>query len=255
MLTILLRRLYLHQLTQPSRYGVQAQHGYRGPLPGLKGHMHSELFQYPGVDPVVLAALHQGMSERADGARIGHHHFDALLPAQRQRQIQTVETRRLHANAHPAARSPQIAKDHQMALRGVGKISQRLQVLLSSHPYHQFLRADFDSTRIQVAHRALLELSFRSGPPDPVPSPVELEYAGSFGLGFSSAWEKRAGGLSTRQAREFPPGLSADRPPPPDTANSRLCSIPEINGKSKIQAQSFSAFWKYSAARNPPVSS
>ncbi|MGB7591980.1 MAG: hypothetical protein WBO19_12140, partial [Terriglobia bacterium] len=41
----------------------------------------------------------------------------------------------------------------------------------------------------------------------------------------------------TRQAREFPPGLSADRPPPPDTANSRDCFTPEINGQGKIQAQ------------------
>ena len=47
----------------------------------------------------------------------------------------------------------------------------------------------------------------------------------------------RAGGLSTRQAREFPPGLSADRPPPPDTANSRDCFTPEINGEAKIQEQ------------------
>src|SRR5208283_5371782 len=97
--------------------------------------------------------------------------------------------------------------------------------------------------RVQVAHNTLLELCFRSGPPDPVPSPVQLEYAGSCGLGFSSAWEKRAGGLSTRQARESPPGLSADRPPPPDTANSRDCFTPQISGKAKIQARSF-AFQK-----------
>src|ERR1019366_2282172 len=113
-----------------------------------------------------------------------------------------------------------------------------LQVLPPPQPHHQFLRTDFDSTRVPVAHNTLPELSFWSGPPDPVPSPVELEYAGSYGLGFSSAWEKRAGGLSTRQAQEFPPGLSADRPPPPDLPNSRDCFTPEINGQRKIQAQS-----------------
>src|SRR5208283_2350632 len=190
------------------------------------------------VDLIVLAALHHSLSKMTDGAGIGYRHLDALLPAQRQRQVQTVETRRFHANAHHAARLPQVTKDDQMAFRRVGEISQRLQVLLPPQAHHQFLRTDFDSTRVQVAHNTLLELSFRSGPPDPVPSPVELEYAGSYGLGFSSAWEKRAGGLSTRQAREFPPGLSADRPPPPDTANSRYCFTPEINGQSKIQAQS-----------------
>src|SRR5208283_2390575 len=189
------------------------------------------------VDLIVLAALHHSLSKMTDGAGIGYRHLDALLPAQRQRQVQTVETRRFHANAHHAARLPQVTKDDQMAFRRVGEISQRLQVLLPPQAHHQFLRTDFDSTRVQVAHNTLLELSFRSGPPDPVPSPVELEYAGSYGLGFSSAWEKRAGGLSTRQAREFPPGLSADRPPPPDTANSRYCFTPEINGQSKIQAQ------------------
>ena len=45
--------------------------------------------------------------------------------------------------------------------------------------------------------------------------------------------EKRAGGLSTSQALDIPPGLSADRPPPPDTPNS----IGSFTPKSKIQAQ------------------
>ncbi|MGB7589716.1 MAG: hypothetical protein WBO19_00575, partial [Terriglobia bacterium] len=49
-------------------------------------------------------------------------------------------------------------------------------------------------------------------------------------------------GLSTRQAREFPPGLSADRPPPPDTANSRDCFTPEINGQGKIQVRKAKLF-------------
>src|SRR5208283_5997308 len=181
------------------------------------------------VDLIVLAALHHSLSKMTDGAGIGYRHLDALLPAQRQRQVQTVETRRFHANAHHAARLPQVTKDDQMAFRRVGEISQRLQVLLPPQAHHQFLRTDFDSTRVQVAHNTLLELSFRSGPPDPVPSPVELEYAGSHGLGFSSAWEKRAGGLSTPQAREFPPGLSADRPPPPDSTNSTDTVIPQLN--------------------------
>src|SRR5271157_1501629 len=229
MLTILLRRLHLHQLPQAPRQRVQGQHGHRGPLPGFKGHMQGKLFQYPRVDLIVLAALHHSLSEMTDGAGIGYHHLDALLPAQRQRQVQTVETCRLHANAYHAARLPQVRKDHQMAFRRVGESSQRLQVPLPPQAHHQFLRTDFDSTRLQLAHNTLPELSFGSGPPDPVPSPVELEYAGSYGLGFSSAWEKRAGGLSTRQAREFPPGLSADRPPPPDSTNSTDTVIPQLN--------------------------
>jgi hypothetical protein len=155
--------------------------------------MHGKLFQHPGVDLIVLAALHQRLSEMANGARTGRHHFEGLRPAQRQRQIQTLETRRFHANAHHTARSPQVTKDDQMAFRRVGEVPQRLQVLSPPQPHHPFLRTDFDSTRVQVAHNTLPELSFRSGPPDPVPSPVELEYAGSCGLGFSSAWEKRAG--------------------------------------------------------------
>jgi len=36
----------------------------------------------------------------------------------------------------------------------------------------------------------------------------------------------------------LPPGLSADRPPPPDTANSWDRFTPEISGEAKIQAQS-----------------
>ena len=76
-----------------------------------------------------------------------------------------------------------------------------------------------------------------SGSPTRVPFPVALEYAGSTALGFSSALETQAGGLSTRQAWESPPSLSADRPPPPDPTNSIEGFTPEINTPGKIQGQ------------------
>jgi hypothetical protein len=45
-----------------------------------------------------------------------------------------------------------------------------------------------------------------------------------------------AGGLSTRQAREWLPGLSADRPPPPDPTNSVNVFTPKATMDTKIQA-------------------
>ncbi len=185
------------------------------------------------------------MGKVTHGTGVGHHHFHARRGAQRQGQVQAVKTRGLQANTHPAARLPQIANHHFVAFRGMSEVAQRLQVALPPQPQHQLLGTHFNSTGIQVAHFILMELSWHPGPPDPEPSPVELEYAGSIrsiGLGFSSALEKRAGGLSTRQARGSLPGLSADRPPPPDTANSRYSFTPEINGKSKIQAQRWAPF-------------
>src|SRR5208337_4785242 len=241
MLATFLRRLYFYQLVQAPRQGVQAQGPRRGSLPGLKGHARGKLLQYAGVQRIALTAFHQGIGEVTHGTRIGHHDFDARGGAQGQRQVQAVEARRFHANPHHAAPSSQITKHPFPAFRGVGEVAQRLQVTLPPQPHQQLLGTDFDSTGIQVAHITLLEISWHPGPPDPEPSPVELEYAGSCGLGFSSAWEKRAGGLSTRQAREWLPGLSADRPPPPDPTNSRVGFTPEANMNTKIQAQSFAS--------------
>src|SRR3990172_3466015 len=68
--------------------------------------------------------------------------------------------------------------------------------------------------------------------PDPVqPPPVELVYAGSQGLGFSTTWEKRAGGRSTHQAHNpCESGLSHGRPPRRTPATAPVLHEKRLDG-------------------------
>jgi len=62
----------------------------------------------------------------AGGARVRHPHLNPRLRRQRQGQVQTVDPRRLHTDAHPAPRARQITPDLPMPFGGVGKRFQRL---------------------------------------------------------------------------------------------------------------------------------
>jgi hypothetical protein len=147
--TILLGGVHLREVFQPARHGQQLQRGGRRRTPRLKGQARRVFGEHRGVEAIGLAALHHGLREVADGARIGHHHGHPRR-LQGQGQIQPVEAGSLQADAHGAARALEPTQQGLMTRRRVRELAHRIGLPRPTALDHQGAGADFNTARIKI---------------------------------------------------------------------------------------------------------
>ena len=119
--TIFLRRAQLGERLQTPRDGPQSQRVFLRAHPGDEGHARGELQQHRAVQPVVLAALHHGLRKVPHGTWVSHHQLHLLVRAQRQRQVQRVQSGRFQDHSHPLPPAGESAQQLPMARSSVGK--------------------------------------------------------------------------------------------------------------------------------------
>jgi hypothetical protein len=116
---ILLRRQQVGERFEPARHGHQLQGRRRRWTPRHEGHARGKFAQYGGVQLIVLTALHQGLREVANGARVGHHDRHAGL-VQSLGQVQAVEPGGFQGHPHRPHGVLQEAQDRLMACAVLG---------------------------------------------------------------------------------------------------------------------------------------
>ena len=133
--TVLLGGAQIGDRLQTPGQRAQMQGGGRGRLPGLQGHARREFQQHQRVQRIGLAALHQGLSKMADRARIGHHHFQARLFVEQQRQVQPVNAGGLQADSdQPALANPGTTPERDGPLGCWERISKAASAPLGATP-------------------------------------------------------------------------------------------------------------------------
>ena len=217
---------------------LQGEHRIGGRRPRDEVHALEELEDAQGIDGVGLGAGEPGALEVFDRPRIDDHDFDPRGALQGERQAQTVNARRLQADAGVRAAAGEQLEELAMTGRGVGHGAGTFGLAVAEDGHDQFGGADIDAgtdLREQfygLFHAVDLGLVWSLREPDSVQmSSTDLVNAGSpqqqrcGGLRYSPAWTKESGDRSNEQGR----GGAITPPCPQASEASRKRSHPPRN--------------------------